>query len=159
MKLAQPTRAEPRSQSGFIAVEFACVAMVLIVMIGWMLQVGRAVWYHNALVKATGNAALYLAQAPDAERLGSATATATNMVVAAAAGAGFNVAAEDVLILCSPSSGTPCVANGNPQRITVVVTHTLTDNLFPNITGDDIDQDPHSIITMRASTSMPRVGF
>ncbi|MES2297966.1 MAG: TadE/TadG family type IV pilus assembly protein [Pseudomonadota bacterium] len=152
------SRRAPGRQGGVAAIELAVCALVLLTFLGTMLQVARALWYYNALAKATGDAALYLANAPTSELNSAGLATARNLVVLAAQGAGFALPSNQVLITCSPAGSAPCAGAATPTAITVKANVYCIDSFFLNITFVPPDVD-FSNINVTARTTMPRVGY
>jgi hypothetical protein len=146
-----------RSQRGIAAIELAVSALVLVTFLGAMLQVARALWYYNALAKATGDAAMYLASAPNAELIATGASRAKNIVVLAASGAGVNLPASQVLLICTPLATAPCGGAIMPNHVMVQASYLLTDDLFPAITATE--EVNYSTITLISRTTMPRIGY
>lgn len=57
----------PARQRGVAAVEFALLAMLLVVLLVAPLSMGRILWHYTVMQKAAHDAARYLAQVPDGE--------------------------------------------------------------------------------------------
>lgn len=162
-RLSRP-RACPRSrQDGVAAIEMALVGMSLIFFLAGLLQIGRALWHYNALVKATGDAARYFASVPSAE-LGTAENTARTMILTAASGAGVTIPSpsDNISITCADVAGDPqpCAGAAEPADISVAVVYIVTDNLFRSITGNrSRGRTPYEFITIQPGTTMPRLGY
>lgn len=78
-QLLNPT---PARQRGAAAVEFAIVLSVLMLVLAGTVEIGRALWYYDALAKGTRDAARYLSTVA-AGNLNGQLAQARNIVVAA----------------------------------------------------------------------------
>ena len=102
-------------QRGVAAIEFALVIGLLILVLGGIFEIGRALWQYDALLKATRDGARYLSHAALLDS--STQTTASNLVVAAASSANVSGFSNgNVSITCD----TAC--NANPTYVTVRIT-------------------------------------
>lgn len=116
-----------RRQRGGALVEFAISIFVLLMIVAGVVEFGRAMWYYDALSKATRDGARFLSTVP-VSTIGSTAVrdTVRNRVATAAAAAGVPsfAPATNVSMTCD---GVTCTSGTAPDDVTVEVTgYTLT---------------------------------
>ncbi|UUZ68155.1 pilus assembly protein [Polaromonas sp. P2-4] len=116
-------------QRGAVAVEFAFVMIVILMMTAGIVEFGRVFWYYNALDKATHDAARYISALPatdmtDSVKASAAVATAKGLVVSAVSdsdyGARINpaITTNNVSVICDSGA-----CNGTkPDNVSVSIT-------------------------------------
>lgn len=127
---ARPTingMAASRSRRGSALVEFALVFAVLFSILAAIFEFGRALWYYNALARATRDGARMMSVAAKATIASSAVAAAKAYVVSAVASGGVNDPAfttANVTVTCLDSTyaSSTCVDGTAPGGVTVAVT-------------------------------------
>lgn len=137
-------RRDPHKQHGAVALEFAIVISLLVLIVGGVVEFGRVFWYYNALTKTTRDGARYLSKSVD-------IATAKSLVVKEAAEAGLpGFGLGNVLVKCDPSLSSSCDDTEAAEHVTVGITG-YSVNLgewFPVVGGVvQLNLQPHT--TMR----------
>lgn len=112
MKLLRHNRkANPRRARGAVAVEFAFLAVLLLMVFGGIIEFGRTFWYYDALVKGTRDGARFLsvARASSTVALDAALITRAQQIVSNAANAAQvpDFSAANVAVECTPNCTTP----------------------------------------------------
>lgn len=116
MKTSTFIRHKPLIKSrGIVAVEFALVLIPLLLIVGGIIEFGRAFWYYDALAKASRDAARYLSDAKPLD-LAAASALAEEEVTAA------RVPSHTITISCSPN---PDCTTETPEYVKVTILHTF----------------------------------
>lgn len=113
-------------ERGAVAVEFAFVSIVILMMTAGIVEFGRVFWYYNALDKATRDAARYISALPATDitngtEAATAVLKAKNLVVSAVNGARVSpvLTTANVSIVCDAD-----VCNGTkPSNVTVSITN------------------------------------
>lgn len=135
-------------QQGVAAVEFAIVVFILLLIGAGMVEFGRALWYYDALVKGTRDAARYLSTATTAS-MGTASVSncgvsgktavdcAKDVVVQAATAArvpGFAVG--NVSVTCTPTACAAAAKATDITRVSVSASFPMTlGSLFPFVSS------------------------
>lgn len=125
-------------QRGIVAVELALIIPVIVLIVAVTLMFGRAFMQYGVLQKASNNALHYLSSLPAVEMTHAASgaiarATATQMVLDAGAGAGFNPLPV-VYFTCIPGN---CQTDGvKPVTIQLNTEMAISDPFIPNLTSD-----------------------
>lgn len=147
-------------QAGAAAVELALVLSFLVLIASGIVEFGRAIWYYDALSKATRDAARLLSAMPAADLLTGVT-DATTLVRRAGGVAGVPGfgASGNVQVICHPTNASAevaCSAVAVPPVETIEVRAT-----YPMVLGEWIPfvpiraGDAASIaITLRPHTTM-----
>ncbi len=155
-----PPNAYPAS--GVIAIEFALVLVMMLLLIAGTMGFGRAFWYADALTKATRDGARLMSTWQIADISNGATA-ARNQVIAMALGANVSPAltSANVIVECDnspPAAPTftfgACAPGPVPANIRVRIngfTMSLGD-WFPFISTDGVMD--YGIITLSPHTTM-----
>jgi Flp pilus assembly protein TadG len=147
------------AQRGAAMIELAIYLMMMLVMLGGGLQLGRALYAYHTLVTAAHSAALYLATAPDLELKTKGKLTATALVNKMMQDGGIDTSSNsvDIIVQCVPVGSAPCSGPAMPTKVTVRLAYRLTDQLLPQFTWfDNLDIVN---INLAAQVTMPRVGF
>jgi hypothetical protein len=128
--------------NGSVAVEFAALLPVLILLTAGVLFLGRVFWNYTVAQKAAHDAVAFLASAPGGEfRIQGPSREAPVAVVAREIA--FTETAESnlgdgvlpgVTVACD---GGTCTGAKIPTRLLVRVDLPITDPFFPTFTGDD----------------------
>jgi Flp pilus assembly protein TadG len=110
-----------KRQGGAVAVEFALVLVLMVMLVAGMVEFGRAFWYLDTLTKATRDGARYLS---NVTLNNTNIATAGQKVVSAVNDAGI---AETVTVSVSCLDATfavmsSCTGSTNPEYIKVSIT-------------------------------------
>ncbi|MDA8224378.1 MAG: pilus assembly protein [Betaproteobacteria bacterium] len=119
-----PRSNTPR-QAGAVTVEFALVAIFLMLIVAGIIEFGRAFWYLDAMTKATRDGARYLSTVPSSQLGSVGVPTAEALVVAEVNDAGLipQLATANVNVSCVPG-GCQDVTAGNgtaPVYVTVAI--------------------------------------
>ncbi|HEV7814372.1 MAG TPA: TadE/TadG family type IV pilus assembly protein, partial [Janthinobacterium sp.] len=133
--LRRGRRPRLQSQRGVAAIELALIFIATLALLPFTIWFGRVFYQYEVLVKAGNAAARYVASAPLAEMSTGASAknviaTATKMIVDAAAGAHLSALPDPdtIGIRCIPMTcGTP---GSTPAMIEINFTVTMVDDLF-----------------------------
>lgn len=141
--LTYQSRSAPRGtrllQRGAVAVEFAFVIIVILMMTAGIVEFGRAFWYYNALDKATRDAARYMSALPATDMTNSTEAAAAvlkakDMVVSAVNGARVSPVFTTTYVNITCDSG---ACNGaKPNTVTVSISFPIRfGEWFPFVIG------------------------
>jgi hypothetical protein len=111
-----------KMQKGAVAVEMACISVVMFLLFAGLFEFSRAFWYYNALDKATRDAARFISALPtvtitNSTTIGPALSTATDLALITANGANVSpvLTASNIEIKCDLASCTGI----KPENITV----------------------------------------
>lgn len=126
-------------ERGAVAVEFAFVSIVIMMMTAGIVEFGRVFWYYNALDKATRDAARYISALPATDMMNSVNAaaaavTAKTLVVSAVNDARVNppLTTTNVSVICDPA----CNDTTKPITVTVRIDFPITiGEWFPFVKG------------------------
>jgi Flp pilus assembly protein TadG len=142
-------------QGGVVAVEFALVMFVLLLIGAGIVEFGRAFWYYDAMAKGTRDAARYLSTVPTAT-LGSVAAHAQARVVNAATAGGVpDFANSHVSISCEPIACAAAVLPTDIASVTVSVRYPMSIGaLFPFIASASSGGVTYAV-TLAPYTTMP----
>lgn len=116
---------------GAAAVEFAIVLGLLILILGGIFEVGRALMQYDALAKATRDGARWISRAPPAN-FSSAFQTISqngpnNFVLTDAAAAGVQITAANITVTCIPGcSGVTVDPSTWPTYVKVQIAKQIT---------------------------------
>jgi hypothetical protein len=131
------------TQDGAVAVEFAFVLVILLLIMAGMIEFGRTFWYADALTKATRDGARVMSSWPvvTMSQVSSATRTLT-LNSANAAHINPQLKPENVLVECLSAAFNPiaCADGTAPDNVRVRITG-FTVNLgewFPLIGQDGL---------------------
>jgi Flp pilus assembly protein TadG len=144
-------------QAGVAAVEFALLLFVLLPILAGIIEFGRAMWYYDAVLKGTRDAARYLSAIPAAQ-LADATAltTATNIAVQASAAGGVPAfTSANVSISCAPTACTSIVLPGDVVQVTVSAQYPLGIGALLPFIGAAAAADGGYAVTLAPRTTMP----
>lgn len=124
-RLFHPSKNESRRtvQRGAAAVEFALVVPILALIVAGIVEFGRALWYYDALAKATRDGARYMSTAPKLVVYNTAMTTAKTMVVDEANAANVSpvLTAANVQVTCLDAAFQPFGCNDAAPPINVRV--------------------------------------
>lgn len=118
------------AQTGAVAVEFAFVIVVLLLIVAGTIGFGRAFWYADALTKATRDGAR-LMSTWEAADIGAGVGAAKTRVVAAAVAANVTPALVDANVTVECDNSTPsdptfsfgaCSSGTKPANVRVSIT-------------------------------------
>lgn len=109
-----------KRQEGAVAVEFALVLVLMVMLVAGVVEFGRAFWYLDTLTKATRDGARYLS---NVTLNNTNIAMARQEVVSAVNDAGIaETVTVSVICLDATFTGMSCTGNTNPEYITVSIT-------------------------------------
>lgn len=128
----------PSSQSGAAAIELAFILPLLLLILGGMVEFGRAMWHYDALAKGARDAARYLSTVHTADLKNSASTSkalvdkcTTDMptpvpaycfVANAATKAGVaDLSPDNATITCAPTSCSGAVLSADVTTVTVAI--------------------------------------
>ena len=115
--------------SGVIAIEFAILTIVLLLIVGGIIEFGRIFWHYNALTKATRDGARLLSVASKASISTVGVVQAKNLVVASANAAGVipQLTTANVTVACLNNAyqAVACDDGTAPANVEVTVQTTL----------------------------------
>lgn len=108
-----------KRQGGAVAVEFALVLVLMVMLVAGVVEFGRAFWYLDTLSKATRDGARYLSNVTlDAASLNTAEQNVADAVNAAGIAETVNV---NVSCLDATFTGMSCTGNANPEYVEVSI--------------------------------------
>lgn len=115
----------PTGEKGAAAVEFAIVVIVLLLIVGGIVEFGRAFWYYDALTKATRDGARYMSTANVAtiNTVGKPIAITLVVNAANAARVSPDLLNGNVAVTCLDSSYgvVTCTNNTAPANVRVAI--------------------------------------
>jgi len=121
---------------GAVAVEFAIVLTLMLLITAGIFEFGRAFQYYDALAKATRDGARLMSAAPKATINSVAVSNAKNLVVAAANAANLKplLTTADVVVTCTPAA---CADGTAPTDVEVSISgYTITiGGVMPFVSG------------------------
>lgn len=152
------TRAADRTRcTGAAAVEFALVLGILMLIVAGTVEIGRALWYYDALAKGTRDAARYLSTVPAAD-LAARLAQADDIVAAAAETANIpNWATVVVSPRCDAPAAASCagVAASDVSTVTVSASYALDVGAWIPFVPAGGREDRFWAVTLQPRTTMP----
>ena len=126
-------------QVGAVAVEFAFVIVILLLIMAGMVEFGRTFWYADALTKATRDGARMMSTWVATDIGNGVTKAKLHVIeVAAAARVSPALGLANVEVRCDGSVN--CTAGGNPNNVTVSIDNfnIVLGEWFPFIGNDGL---------------------
>lgn len=146
----------PHRSAGAAAVEFAIVLVVLMLIVAGTVEIGRALWYYDALAKGTRDAARYLSTIP-ADNLSDNLDEARSIVLASGETARIpDLLSTQVTARCDAPATASCasVEASDVSTVTVSVSYPMTLGAWiPFVPGGEGDPQGYSV-TLQPHTTM-----
>lgn len=143
--------------AGAAAVEFALILGILMLIVAGTVEIGRALWYYDALAKGTRDAARYLSTVPAAD-LAARLALADDIVAAAAETANIpNSAAVVVSPRCDAPAAASCagVLAAEVSTVTVSASYAMDVGAWIPFVPAGGREDSFWTVTLQPRTTMP----
>lgn len=152
----------PNANRGVAAVEFALILVLLMTIVAFIVEGGRALWYYDALAKATRDAARFMSVVPAAELRDSRSAARelVELTAGLARVPDVDKGSGVVTVTCQGAVASDCSGLGEDDAakvssVTVAVAYPLlVGEWIPFITIGPEPFSPFSI-TLRPATTMP----
>lgn len=146
----------PRRAAGAAAVEFAIVLTVLMLILAGTVEIGRALWYYDALAKGTRDAARYLSMV-SVDELNGKLADARSIALASGTEARVpDLVVGQVTARCDTPASANCssIAAGTVFNVTVSVAYPMTiGGWIPFVPSGDGDATGFAV-TLQPHTTM-----
>lgn len=149
-----------RRQRGIAALELAFILPFILVLLPFPLVLGRAFWHYTVLQKAAYDAARFMATVPAMDmktrpKGRSAETLAKRMMIDATADLHLDplLTEDDISIQCDNGNCGGLAQGKPPAQVSVFVTISISDDLFPDITNQIIG----SGIDLTAYITMPYI--
>jgi Flp pilus assembly protein TadG len=141
-------------QRGVAAVEFALTMFVLLLIGAGLAEFGRAIWYYDAIVRGTRDAARQLSSVPTSGLAAATAATAAVVVDTATAGGVPDFSSANVTVTCAPAACAAATLPADVTRVTVSASYPLQlGALFPFIVSQK--SGSNWSVTLAPHTTMP----
>jgi Flp pilus assembly pilin Flp len=144
------------AQRGVAAVEFAFLAVLLIVLVAGLIEFGRGLGYYDALAKGCRDAARYLSAVPASQLSGAVDQARQRVLDSARAGGVPAFDAGAVEVHCAPVACTALSQPGDIREVQVAVRYAFTlGGWFPAFWTLEAGGGGRSLLTLAPRATMP----
>jgi Flp pilus assembly protein TadG len=141
-------------ERGVAAVEFALLAVLLVVLLVAPLSLGRILWHYTVMQKAAHDATRYLAQVPDGEMRTPALVAHVERVaraIVSAEMADLNPGNDAIPVVTVQCNGVTCGGSTSPSTVRVHILLEVSDPFFRKNFGGEFGLPLNAESTLRSN--------